>query len=112
MISNNSRDRRRPSIAIVGSRGIPANYGGFETIAEELGTKLAKEKFEVYVSCENRELRPKAYNTYKGMQLVYFPVIDSLRSISESVLYDLLSVIWATLRVDVIYMLGYSMRLL
>ena len=28
-------------IAILGTRGIPANYGGFETFAEELSTRLA-----------------------------------------------------------------------
>ncbi|HEU0177641.1 MAG TPA: DUF1972 domain-containing protein, partial [Blastocatellia bacterium] len=28
-------------IAILGTRGIPANYGGFETFAEQLGTRLA-----------------------------------------------------------------------
>jgi hypothetical protein len=30
-------------VAILGTRGIPANYGGFETFAEELGTRLALE---------------------------------------------------------------------
>ena len=28
-------------LAIIGTRGIPANYGGFETFAEELSTRLA-----------------------------------------------------------------------
>ena len=41
-------------IAILGSRGIPAQYGGFETIAEELSVGLAERGFEVYVSCESR----------------------------------------------------------
>jgi hypothetical protein len=30
-------------IAILGTRGIPANYGGFETFAEELSVRLWKE---------------------------------------------------------------------
>jgi glycosyltransferase involved in cell wall biosynthesis len=103
-----SSENKRPSIAILGSRGVPAKYGGFETIAQDLGASLAREGFEVYVSCESQGLKIKPYGQYEGMRLVYFPVTNWLRSISEFVLYDLLSVLWATSRVDVIYMLGYS----
>ena len=39
-------------IAILGSRGIPANYGGFETFAEELSTRLVQQGFEVDVFCD------------------------------------------------------------
>jgi glycosyltransferase involved in cell wall biosynthesis len=38
-------------IAIVGTRGIPAAYGGFETLAWELGTRLAERGHEVTVYC-------------------------------------------------------------
>lgn len=93
MVSN-LRKRQKPAIAIVGSRGIPANYGGFNTIAQELGAKLARQGYGVYVSCESSRLKLKPYGAYQGMRLVYFPIINSLRSISEFVLYDLLSVIW------------------
>ena len=102
------KETRKPTIAILGSRGIPAAYGGYETIAQELGSGLVKKGFEVYVSCESKGFKIKPYGTYQGVRLVYFPVINSLRSISETFVYDLLSVLWATLRVDVIYMLGYS----
>lgn len=107
-LASNVAENKKPTIAIVGSRGIPARYGGFETIAQELGTSLAKEGFEVYVSCESRGLKSKPYGNYKGVRLVYFPVTSVLRSISEFLLYDLLSVLWATSRVKVLYMLGYS----
>ena len=33
-------------VAILGTRGVPANYGGFETFAEELGRRLADRGFE------------------------------------------------------------------
>jgi hypothetical protein len=36
-------------IAILGTRGIPANYGGFETFAEELSTRLAARGHDVIV---------------------------------------------------------------
>ena len=108
ILANTTKGVKSPKVAILGSRGIPAAYGGFETIAQELGQGLAKEKYEVYVSCESRGLKLKPYKSYNGLMLVYFPVINKLRSVSESFVYDLLSVLWATLRTDVIYMLGYS----
>ena len=36
-------------LAILGIRGIPAAYGGFETFAEELGPRLASAGHEVTV---------------------------------------------------------------
>ncbi|HQK76204.1 MAG TPA: DUF1972 domain-containing protein, partial [Candidatus Hydrogenedentes bacterium] len=38
-------------IAILGTRGIPANYGGFETFAQELSVRLAERGHEVCVYC-------------------------------------------------------------
>ena len=43
------RRRRILKIAIVGTRGIPANYGGFETFAEELSCRLVQRGHEVTV---------------------------------------------------------------
>jgi glycosyltransferase involved in cell wall biosynthesis len=95
-------------IAILGSHGIPAMYGGYETISEELSVGLSRRGFEMYVSCESPLFRPKTFRDFKGVRLVYFPIIGSIRNISEPFLYDLLSVLWFSFRVDIIYMLGYS----
>jgi rhamnosyltransferase len=98
---------KRLKIAILGSRGIPAKYGGGETVAQDLSTGMAEKGFEVYVSCESRTLRIKPYGSFSGVRLVYFPVISAIRNLSEVAIYDALSVIWSTLRVDIIYMTGY-----
>ena len=58
-------------IAIVGTRGIPANYGGFETFAEELSTRLAQRGHQVTVYC--REVYPEPL--YRGVRLQYLPTI-------------------------------------
>jgi len=58
-------------IAILGTRGIPANYGGFETFAEELSTRLAARGHEVTVYC--RERHP--FTEYRGVRLIYLPTI-------------------------------------
>jgi glycosyltransferase involved in cell wall biosynthesis len=58
-------------IALVGTRGIPANYGGFETFAEELSTRLAARGHEVTVYC--REANPQTL--YRGVRLQYLGTI-------------------------------------
>lgn len=58
-------------IAILGTRGIPANYGGFETFAEELSVRLVARGHEVVVYCRERSEFPK----YRGVELVYCPSI-------------------------------------
>jgi glycosyltransferase involved in cell wall biosynthesis len=58
-------------IAIVGTRGIPARYGGFETFAEELSTRLVMLGHDVTVYCRQRH--PE--RTYLGVRLVYLPTI-------------------------------------
>ncbi len=56
-------------IAILGTRGIPANYGGFETFAEELSTRLVARGHSVTVYC--REQHTEEF--YRGVRLRYLP---------------------------------------
>ncbi len=58
-------------IAILGTRGIPANYGGFETFAEELSTRLAARSHQVTVYCRERPSEA----LYRGVRLQYLPTI-------------------------------------
>jgi len=91
------------SIAIIGSKGIPARYGGFETLAENLVKHLANEHpITVYCSARAYEThRP----TYLGAKLVYMPFnSNGLQSIP----YDVFSMLSARRRVDVLLILGVS----
>jgi glycosyltransferase involved in cell wall biosynthesis len=63
-------------LAIIGTRGVPANYGGFETFAEELGARLAARGHEVTVYGRRGFIDP-TLGMYRGMRLVVLP---SLRS--------------------------------
>ncbi|HYM09605.1 MAG TPA: DUF1972 domain-containing protein [Bryobacterales bacterium] len=62
------------SIALLGTRGIPARYGGFETFAEELATRLAGRGHQVTVYCRSRNC-PEAPPVYRGVRLVTLPTI-------------------------------------
>ena len=75
-------------IAILGTRGIPARYGGFETFAEELATRLAQRGHSVTVYCRERHNEA----VYRGVSLVYLPTwrhkyFDTLYHTSLSTLH-------------------------
>lgn len=91
-------------LAILGTRGIPARYGGFETFAERLAIGLAQRGHEVTVYCEKRGASSPA--EFRGVRLRYCaaPRLGPLATI----VYDA-SCLWdARKEFDVVYMLGYG----
>ena len=63
-------------IAFLGTMGIPANYGGFETCVEEVATRLVRKGHEVIVYCGYRDSKPQE-RFYKGVRLIYVPCLKS-----------------------------------
>jgi glycosyltransferase involved in cell wall biosynthesis len=63
-------------LAIVGTRGIPANYGGFETFAEELSTRLAARGHDITVYGRANNIQYPG-RVYKGVRLVILPTIGT-----------------------------------
>lgn len=63
-------------IAMVGTRGVPAAYGGFETAVEEIGKRLVERghQVSVYTRVEDRKTAPREY---LGMNLVPLPAVRS-----------------------------------
>ena len=58
-------------IALLGTRGIPASYGGFETFAEEISARLVARGHDVVVYCREQPKLPR----YRGVDLQYLPTI-------------------------------------
>ncbi len=58
-------------IALLGTRGIPANYGGFETFAEEISVRLAARGHTVTVYCRQQH----SASSYRGVKLRYLPTV-------------------------------------
>ncbi|HEY2379792.1 MAG TPA: DUF1972 domain-containing protein [Terriglobia bacterium] len=79
-------------LAILGTRGIPANYGGFETFAEELATRLAARGHDVTVYCRSNNIRYPD-KTYKGVRLTILPTIGTKHL--DTVAHTFLSVLHA-----------------
>ncbi len=93
-----SPEKRRPTlnISILGTRGIPAGYGGFETFAEELSTRLAERGHQVTVYGRRRFVDPNRAS-YRGVQIRVLPCLP--HKYLETVSHTLLSAL-ATLRRD------------
>jgi glycosyltransferase involved in cell wall biosynthesis len=105
--------KQKSSIAIIGSRGIPNNYGGFEGFTETLSENLVKNGYKVYVSCEHPGEK-NCTKTLNGVNLFYFPIKHpkySIMGMIYEVLYDVYSLFKASIMADQIYMLGYSASL-
>ena len=99
-------------ISILGTRGIPANYGGFETYAEEISKSLVEIGHEVYVY--NPHSRKVKENKIFGVNVKYIfdvePILPGrvLKAVS-TIIYDGLSLIRASLsRTDIIILCGYA----
>jgi glycosyltransferase involved in cell wall biosynthesis len=63
-------------IAILGTRGIPASYSGFETAAEELASRLSERGHEVIVYCRPHVVDSRLHE-YKGARLVHLRTIQN-----------------------------------
>jgi len=61
-------------IAILGTRGIPASYGGFETFAEHLSTRLVRRGHDVTVYCRAHYVSPRQLE-FHGVKLKVLPTI-------------------------------------
>jgi glycosyltransferase involved in cell wall biosynthesis len=61
---------------MLGSRGIPHTYSGYEPFLEEVGSRLVARGHQVLVYCRSSLFRDKP-RTYKGMRLVYLPGIET-----------------------------------
>lgn len=63
-------------IAMLGTRGVPANYSGFETCVEELGARLVERGHQVTVYCRSHFITHPG-PTYRGMRLLKLPTIEN-----------------------------------
>src|ERR671913_341574 len=82
-------------IAILGTRGIPASYGGFETFAEQLSTRLVARGHDVTVYCRAHYVSPRQIE-YKGVRLRVLPTIR--RKYFDTVVHGFLSALDAAPR--------------
>jgi glycosyltransferase involved in cell wall biosynthesis len=94
-------------IAIIGCKGIPAGYSGFETFAEELATRLVELGHDVTVYCRRgaQYLEETPPDEYKGVRLIYTPYLRQREL--ETLSHELTSIVDSFRRpFDLYYFLG------
>lgn len=97
------KTERKTRLAIIGSVGVPAAYGGFETLTEHLVENLNTE-FDLTVYCSGKKYRKEQRQTYyKNARLRYIP-LDANGIMS--VFYDTLSIVHSLFYSDVLLILG------
>ncbi len=94
-------------IGIIGTRGIPNNYGGFEQFAENFSVYMAEKGHSVYVY--NSNLHPFRHAVYKGVNIIRKYDPENRVGTAGQFIYDALCIIDARRRnFDIILQLGYT----
>ena len=93
-------------VAIIGTRGYPYVYGGFETFAKELSERLVKNGVEVHIYCQ-KNLFDKQPRVVNGINLHYIPTINT-KSLNQ-IIHSFLSIVHATFSpVDIILVVNLA----
>lgn len=101
---------RLPSIAFLGSRGVPARYSGFEVVVEELGKRLAARGHDVTVYNRLPHFGPP-HPVWEGMRIIGLPTIPT-KSL-DTIVHTTLSMLDALRRrYDIIYLCGVGNAIL
>lgn len=92
------------TVAILGTNGLPANYGGFETLTNFLVENFEKESFNVVVYC-SKTPKNQRLSSFKGAKLIYFPFKANGW---QSILYDFFTIAHAFFNASDLIILGFS----
>jgi len=97
---------RRKTVRILGTHGVPANYGGFETAAENIALYLHAQGWRVIVYCQTSGTGPIVEDTWNGLERVIIPVdLPGWKGTSK---FDWLSISHACKFRDICLTFGYN----
>ncbi len=97
------------AISILGTRGIPAQHGGFETFAEYLAPYLVNQGWRVTVYCQDDGEGEIYEDEWNGVRLVHIPVPQE--GAKGTIIFDWKSTLHAAKTKDLILTLGYNTAL-
>ncbi len=94
---------KKKTVAIIGTNGVPASYGGYETLAENIIGYLSDDfKFSIYCS-QTQKIKNNNTKEYKSAELIYIPLKANGW---QSIIYDIISLFHASFTKDIILYLG------
>lgn len=91
-------------VAVIGTQGVPANYGGFETLVENIIGEHRSGDIEYTVYCSGKDM-PQRIEQHKGAKLKY---ISWRANGVQSIMYDITAMIRSLRGYDTILVLGVS----
>ena len=94
------------SLKILGTRGVPAAHGGFETFAEHLALYLAECGWQVTVYCQEDGVGPVFEDEWRGVYRVRMPV--STPGAAGTIVFDWKSTLHAAREPGLVLTLGYN----
>ncbi|MFS0900885.1 DUF1972 domain-containing protein [Mycolicibacterium litorale] len=96
----------RPTVRILGTHGVPANYGGFETAAENVARYLTDHGWRVIVYCQTNHDGPIYEDIWQGIGRVNISVPDL--GWTGTARFDWLSIRHAVRHRDICLTFGYN----
>ena len=93
-------------IRILGTRGVPAAHGGFETFAEHLALYLVQRGWEVTVYCQEDGPGVVFEDTWQGIHRIRMPVAAS--GAAGTIVFDWRSTLHASRSKSLVLTLGYN----
>jgi glycosyltransferase involved in cell wall biosynthesis len=94
------------TVRILGTHGVPANYGGFETAAENIARHLVDTGWRVVVYCQSEGTGPVTEDLWNGIERVIIPIdLPGWRGTSK---FDWLSIAHACRFRDICLTFGYN----
>lgn len=100
----------RRTVRILGTHGVPAAYGGFETAAENVARHLVRHGWRVVVYCQLDGRGPVTEDIWEGIERVKVPV--AAQGWIGTALFDLKTVLHAVRRRDLCLTFGYNTAVL
>jgi glycosyltransferase involved in cell wall biosynthesis len=94
------------TISILGSRGVPAGHGGFETLAEHLSLYLAGRGWATTVYCQVEGAGPLSEDAWRGVRRILVPTRSP--GATGTVVFDWRSTIHAAREPGIALVLGYN----
>ena len=106
MIEEHINKKRLKKIQILGTRGIPAQHGGFETFVEKVALYLKNKEWNVTVYCQEQGSGPIYEDFWKGIHRIHIPVTQ--KGAKGTVIFDWLSTLHAARKNVPVLTLGYN----
>lgn len=97
--------QNKHKVAILGTQGVPAKYGGFETLVENIIGENASSWIEYTIFCSAKDYSEHP-TSYRGAHLRYIPHFHA--NGAQSILYDIVSLLRTLRGYDTILLLGVS----